>query len=199
MPLTSRGYPYPAPADPANVPADIQALATAMDTDQANLCPAGVTSFGDWQHLAIVGASVSTVGNANRALTVAFRVEQELTPGIFAWWCTTQSGNYDVGIINFTTRALLWSLGLTACPATGHVGVPIVGGPTLVPGVDYGMTFAADNNTLALRALTWANFFMPRRYNGTSGVVYSAAACPLPNPLPAFTDGSVMPAMALRA
>ena len=33
MPTTTRGYPYPNPGDPANVPADMQALATAIDTD----------------------------------------------------------------------------------------------------------------------------------------------------------------------
>lgn len=33
MPTTSRGYPYPAASDPDNVPADMQALADALNTD----------------------------------------------------------------------------------------------------------------------------------------------------------------------
>jgi hypothetical protein len=36
MPDTTRGYPYPADTDPADVPADIQALAEAIDADLTN-------------------------------------------------------------------------------------------------------------------------------------------------------------------
>lgn len=39
MPTTTRGYPYPNAADPANVPADLQALATALDADVAGITP----------------------------------------------------------------------------------------------------------------------------------------------------------------
>jgi hypothetical protein len=39
MPTTSRGYPYPNPGDPADVPADIQALATALNTDVGGITP----------------------------------------------------------------------------------------------------------------------------------------------------------------
>lgn len=39
MPTTSRGYPYPNPGDPADVPADMQALATALNTDVAGITP----------------------------------------------------------------------------------------------------------------------------------------------------------------
>lgn len=40
MPTTTRGYPYPNNSDPADVPADIQALAAAIDLD--------VTGLGTW-------------------------------------------------------------------------------------------------------------------------------------------------------
>jgi hypothetical protein len=39
MPTTTRGYPYPSSGDPANVPSDLQALATALDGDVAGLTP----------------------------------------------------------------------------------------------------------------------------------------------------------------
>lgn len=39
MPTTSRGYPYPNPSDPADVPSDMQALATAIDGDMAGITP----------------------------------------------------------------------------------------------------------------------------------------------------------------
>jgi hypothetical protein len=39
MPTTSRGYPYPSSTDPADVPADIQALATALNGDVAGITP----------------------------------------------------------------------------------------------------------------------------------------------------------------
>lgn len=42
MPTTTRGYPYPSPGDPADVPADLQALATAIDTDMT-----GATAYID--------------------------------------------------------------------------------------------------------------------------------------------------------
>lgn len=204
MPLTSRGYPYPAPADAANIPADMQALATAVDTDQANCAPTGVTSFGDWQSLSHVANLALVASNwivmaANTAITVAFRVQQPLTPTEFCWWCTFQAGNYDVGIVNFNTRALLWSLGLTACPAAGPVVDVIAGGPTLVPGVDYGMTIASDAGGMTVRAVELDDASYAYRYDGTSGLVSSAPACPLPNPLPAYSDEVGFPAMALRA
>ena len=204
MPLTSRGYPYPAPADAANIPADIQALASAIDTDQSNTAPTGVTSFGDWQNLAAVGNQAWVADNwmamtANTAITVAFRVQQVLTPTEFGWWCTNQAGNYDVGIVNFTTRALLWSLGSTACPVEGPVTDAIVGGPTLVPGVDYGMTLSGDDGFCTFRAIQLADVSYAYRYDGTSGVVYSTPAFPIPNPLPAYNDEVAFPAMVLRA
>lgn len=39
MPTTSRGYPYPNAGDPANVPTDLQALASAIDGDVTSLTP----------------------------------------------------------------------------------------------------------------------------------------------------------------
>lgn len=203
MPLTSRGYPYPAPADAANVPAYLQALAAAVDTDQSNCAPLGITSFGDWQNLANV-ANLAMVGDnwiamtANSAITVAFRVQQPLTPTKFCWWCTFQAGNYDVGIVNFNTRARLWSLGSTACPATGPVVNVIAGGPTLVPGVDYGMTISASA-AMTVRAVELQDASYAYRYDGTSGLVYSTPAFPIPNPLPAYNDEVGFPALALRA
>lgn len=38
---TARGYPYPEPTDPADVPTDLEALATAIDADVATLATAG--------------------------------------------------------------------------------------------------------------------------------------------------------------
>ena|SRR5688500_18955752 len=42
MPTTTRGYPYPNPGDPADVPSDLQALASAIDGDVA-----GITAWID--------------------------------------------------------------------------------------------------------------------------------------------------------
>lgn len=39
MPTTTRGYPYPNPSDPADVPSDMQALATAIDGDVTGITP----------------------------------------------------------------------------------------------------------------------------------------------------------------
>jgi len=50
MPTTSRGYPYPAATDADNVPADMQALAAALDADLAGslVLPGPVRIGGDY-------------------------------------------------------------------------------------------------------------------------------------------------------
>jgi hypothetical protein len=195
---TTRGYPYPDPLDPADLGAVTQAAVAQVDTDMSACLPAlGVTTFGDFPGLAMVGTSTSTVGAANRCISVAFKPRSTITPTRIRWWCTVQNGNFDIGIVNATTRARMWSLGSTACPAVGVVTNNILVPPTLVAGTVYEMAFSADNNTLALRAVTLALNTLGVLYAGTNGVRYDAGAHPIPNPLPGANAGTVIPAIAL--
>lgn len=196
---TARGYPYPQPADAANGPAQVQALAAAVDADlAASLPPLVVSTFGDLHTTGLVGSGTSTSGAANRALAVAIKPRETLTPTKFIWYCTTQSGNVDAAVYNATTMVRLWSKGSTACPAAGTVSWAVAG-LTLLPGVRYLLAWGADNNTVALRAATLATSDLALAYDGSVAVGYVAGSFPLPTPLGALTAGTVLPHLALRA
>lgn len=200
MPTTSRGYPYPAPGDPADVPADLQSLATSIDTDVSTAMTAvAVTSLGDiWTFRAAASTAAFFPGN-NYAFVSLVKPDTTITPTEFCWWCTTQSGNYDVGLIDWGTRTRLWSSGSTACPAAGPVIVPIVAGPTLSAGTLYGVVFAADNATLALASGFCPEVGMTLTYDGdiSSGIV--SASFPIPATVGVWTESLDTPAIALRA
>lgn len=200
MPTTSRGYVYPATSNPATVPADIQAAVAAVDTDiSASLPDMAVTSFGDFGGL-VAGAYTSIdIVSANVALTTLIRPKATITPTKFLWWCVTQSGSYDVAIINASTRARLWSSGATACPAPGQVQVAIAAGPTLVAGTRYGLVFAADNTTLKLAGCPVLTPGMATLYDGVIGAGTSAASYPVGATLAAWTAATVFPGLAVRA
>lgn len=200
MPLTSRGYDYPAPADPADGPADMQALAASVDSDiAACLPPLSVSSLGDVSTLgpgAWTGISPDVNGDA---LVVVIRPRTTITPGRFIWWCSTQAGNYDVAIINWTTRARLWSLGSTPCPVPGQVSNVIVAGPTLTAGVRYGLVLAASDATIGLYGADMYDAGMGTLYDGTIGVGLTAASFPIPATLGAWAGTIHLPALSLRA
>lgn len=199
MPTTSRGYPYPAGTDPAATPANLQALAAAIDTDISG-------SVGD-QFIGClndIGAHVQavssmTVGTANNAIVGLFRPRFTVAPTKFAFWIATSSGNYDIAIINATTRARLWSQGSTASPGTGAQVRTIGSPPTLAAGTRYGLVIAADNTTFAIRATAAFTTGMGTLYDGTLAYGLSASAFPIPATLPAWTEALNAPALTLRA
>lgn len=200
MPTTVRGYPFPAPADPANVPADLQALASAIDSDISATVPdPGVTSYGDLRVLWAAADSSVTLSGANYCYVAMIIPKVTVTPTKFCWWCTLQSGNYDVGIIDWDTRARLWSSGSTACPAPGAVVVPIAGGPTLTAGIKVGLVFAADNSTLELSCGSFVEAGMGITYDGDIASGERLASFPIPAMLGVWTESQTVPALALRA
>lgn len=200
MPSTSRGYPYPVPADPSNGPAQIQAAVAAVDSDVAACVPdLALTSLGDIGPFVAGAYTTSVLTAAGDALVAVIRPKVTVTPTKFAWWCSVQSGNYDLAIINATTRARLWSLGATACPAAGAIVNNIVAGPTLTAGVRYGLVFAADNITLAIRSCPINGAGMETLYDGTIGYGRSTVSYPVPATLAAWGAATNVPALALRA
>jgi hypothetical protein len=98
---TSRGYPYPASTDAANVPSDIQALATALNTDVGKVAsywymltsPLALTNVNTAQSIYGVGFtataattyelemffSVSTTGATSNSLGIGFGGTATLT------------------------------------------------------------------------------------------------------------------------
>ncbi len=200
MPTTSRGYPYPAPADPADVPADMQALAASLDTDvSASLPDLAVTSAGDIGAFTGFVGSSTTLPGVNYALVSCIRPKENITPTKFCWWCDVQSGNYDVGIIDWSTRTRLWSSGSTACPVAGPVVVPIVAGPSLMAGTRYGLVFAADNTTIAPVAGLFPVAGMVIAYDGSILYGRVSASFPIPAALGVWTENDYALALALRA
>jgi len=67
MPTTSRGYPYPDLSSAPNVPADIQALAVALDTDLASPARPFAQAAG-----AVILAGTAVVGGAFISAAIAF-------------------------------------------------------------------------------------------------------------------------------
>lgn len=63
MATTARGYPYPVLADPANVPSDVQALASSVDAD--------VTGLGTWTTYTSTWGSTGTQPVLNNGTLVA--------------------------------------------------------------------------------------------------------------------------------
>lgn len=200
MPTTTRGYPYPAGADAADPPADIQAAVAAIDSDiSASLPNLAITSFGDIGSLVSGAYTAVDVNTSNSALVVVVKPKVTVTPTKFVWWCTTQSGNYDVALISASSRARLWSSGSTACPAAGQVSVNIAAGPTLNAGTTYGMVFAADNTTLKLAGCPVLVTGMGTLYDGVIGIGTVSASFPIPATLSAWSAAVNFPGMAIRA
>ena len=153
---TARGYTYYVGADPADLAAATAALAASIDTDVTNaVTPIIVSTHGDIGPAYIVDGTVYA-SVINTIMAARIRIKTEITPTNLRWFCTTSSGNYDVAIIDWDTRARLWSKGSTACPAAGTIDEPINGGAgiTLSPGTDYGLCIAFDNTTADMLG-TW--------------------------------------------
>jgi hypothetical protein len=201
--LTSRGYVYQVPADPANGAAATQALAASVDTDISACMPdLGVSSFGGWPQVSAMCEYPFVLASANDALVVAIKPRATITPTKLVWYPTVQSGNYDVAIINLATRVRLWSLGSTACPAApSEVINAIVAGPTLAAGTRYGLVFAANNTTLQLFGNYGAGtpIGVSTMYDGVIGCGVVATSFPIPATLGAWAGTGRTPFLALRA
>lgn len=199
MPTTTRGYPYPAGGDPAATPANLQALAAAIDTDVSG--SVGDLFLGCLNDIGahVQAVSTMTVGTANNAIVGVFRPRATVTPTKFCFWITTSSGNYDIAIVRVSDRARLWSQGSTASPGTGAQVRTITSGPTLAAGTKYALAIAADNTTFAIRASATFTTGMGTLYDGSLAYGLSASAFPIPATVPAWTEALNAPALTLRA
>lgn len=183
---TARGYVYYTGADAAALDAATAALAASIDSDVTNAVqPIIHSTFGDTGG-AFLASDDTGVTSINQTISVRFRVPTEFTPNRMIWFSTVQSGNYDVGIINWTTRARLWSKGTTAWPATGQVTETIAGGPTMVPGTEYGLCIALDNTTARFIGKSLEYSGQATGYDG-GVVVSSVTSFPIPATVGAHT------------
>lgn len=200
MPSTSRGYPYPSPSDITAGDAQMQALAAAIDSDvSASIPELAVTTFGDFGAFAAGATSSSTLNSANTAQVAVIKPKFSFTPTKFAWWCVTQSGNYDLAIIDMATLNRLWSLGSTAYPAAGPIVNTIAAGPTLAAGTRYGLAIASSSGTFAFQSSPALPTNGATLYDGSFGTGYVSSSFPIPATLGALSVWSRVAALALRA
>lgn len=200
MPTTARGYVYPAGADPADGAANIQSAVASIDSDISACLPEqAVTSFGDIGPFLAGAVSNSVLNASNEAAVAVIEPKFTFTPTKFVWWCTTQNGNYDIAVILVSTRARLWSLGSTACPATGQQVVSMTGAPTLTAGVRYGLVIASSSATFAMQTSAALPAGASTFYDGTIGAGRVASSFPIPATLGAWSEWTRLPALALRA
>jgi hypothetical protein len=108
MPTTPGGLPYPASTDPPNVPADIQALAQAVETQRERVASGTVS----WP---------STATGATSAVAVSFPAGRfTLPPAVTVSPVTAvpKNGAAGVGTPSATAVTLYWSnnVAATGCP-----------------------------------------------------------------------------------
>jgi hypothetical protein len=148
-----------------------------------------LSTFGENPVVNTLIAGTPTVGAANSALQVRIRPTRTITVSGLKWWSVTQSGNYDIGIIDDTTNTTLWSKGSTAWPVAGVV-TETPSAVVLRAGHDYRLVFAADNGTGTLRGATTAVSGMDVALDGSTLSTTVSAAFPIPSTLVAGSSGS---------
>lgn len=148
-----------------------------------------LSTFGENPVVNTLISGTPTVGAANSALQVRIRPTRTITVSGLKWWSVTQSGNYDIGIVDDTTNTTLWSKGSTAWPAAGAVTeTPSV--VVLRAGHDYRLVFAADNATGTLRGAQTAVSGMDVALDGSTLSSVLSASFPIPSSLAAGGPGS---------
>lgn len=129
---TTRGYPFPAGTDPADVPADIQALAEAVDTDVADVETAAAAALAthDADTTAIHGIA-DTAALATDADLNAHAIDTTGVHGIADTSTLYRAGGTDVAVADGGTgastaagaRANLAAAPLASPPLTGTVTI----------------------------------------------------------------------------
>ena len=100
----------------------------------------------------MTGVASTWANGASVGCFQQIKVSRRTTPTKLVWICTTQSGNYDVGIYN-SAGTKIWSKGGTACPAAGVI-TETVSGVIMDKGQTYWVGFSFDNTSAALRCWT---------------------------------------------
>lgn len=88
-------------------------------------------------------AGTHSVPAANAAVQVKVVSVRDITVTSLTWCSSTQSGNYDIGIVDDRGDAVLWTRGATAWPAVGTVSEPVPS-VMLKAGRTYRFVFASD-------------------------------------------------------
>lgn len=153
--------------------------------------PVTLSTLGEHGVLAfLVGSATPTIGAANSALQVRVTPRRNVTVTSLSWWSASASGNYDIGIVDDATNAVLWTKGSTAWPAAGKI-TETVSSIKLVAGRTYRLAFAADNVTGTLRGIQAPIAGLDQRLDGTTNSTTVSAAFPLPvSTLVGGTSGS---------
>jgi hypothetical protein len=95
------------------------------------------------------------VATVNGGILTGFTLPVDITVAHMAWYCQTQSGNYDIGLLS-ATGTVLWAKGSTAVPAATTQSVETVSNVVLSKNTLYWLLISADNTTFAFRgASAW--------------------------------------------
>lgn len=159
---------------------------TAVDVTGGNkyssttAAPATLSTFGDHAALALMlAAGTITVGAANNVLQMRVTPRRNITVTSLTWWSATQGGNYDIGLVDDTTNAVLWTKGSTAWPAAGKI-TETVPNIVLLAGRTYRVVFSSDGITGLLRGVQVAFSGIDQRLDGSTTSSTASAAFPLP-------------------
>lgn len=142
---------------------------------------AGLSTFGDDPSVAMLAAATPTIGAANSAIQVLVTPKRDTLVTKLRWFAVTQSGNYDIGIVDDANNAVLWRKGSTAWPAAGVVDETLPTAVTLYAGRAYRLVLAADNATATYRGAQASAFDMGLRLDGLFASYVVGSAFPLPS------------------
>lgn len=126
----------------------------------------------------LAGGSVA-LGTASQAVVVRMRADRALTIAKLRWMVGTQSGNYDIAVLD-KAGTVLWAKGSTACPASGLV-TETVTGAVIRPGDVYYLALVFDNTTATFKGITMASGDPLRTLGGTLRVTYVSDSFPFPS------------------
>jgi hypothetical protein len=129
---------------------------------------------------AVLSGSSVIVPVANNGIQVLITPDCDIAVSNLLWFSVTQSGNYDIAIVDDALSTRLWSKGSTAWPAAGTI-TETVTSVTMRAGRTYRIVFSADNITGALRGTAAAAGDMLIRMDGLFAAYLQTSMFPVPS------------------
>lgn len=147
-------------------------------------------------------ASVNAGGSmswptASQAVIVRRRAQRRLSIAKLRWTVGTQSGNYDICILDDTGK-VLWAKGSTAVPAGGTLVEESFTAVNILRGAVYYIGFVFDNTTASMKGLAMASGNPTASLTGKLTATYVASSFPFPAAASTVTVGTT-PSLRLPA
>lgn len=126
----------------------------------------------------LAGGSVN-LPTANQAVVVRMKATRKLSLARVRWLVGTQSGNYDIAVLDHAGTSL-WSKGSTTVPAGGSLVDLSFTAITIQRGQVFYVAIVFDNTTATMKGITLASGDPLRSLAGTLTATYVASSFPLP-------------------